>query len=41
MKDEWEYVKIKGNKKHIYKKVNGKLKEIKIEPIGRSFNIFK
>ena len=30
---EWEYVKIKGNKKIIMKKIKGKLKKIKTENI--------
>ena len=29
--DDWEYVKVKGDKKIIMKKVGGKLKVIKIE----------
>ena len=32
-KNDWEYVKVKGNKKIIMKKINGKLKQIGIEEV--------
>jgi len=40
-KDEWEYVKVKGNKKIIMEKVGGKLKVIKVEKITPNFKWFK